>query len=165
MSKERRERGGEMRILVCSDSHGTVGGMLEAVEREHPSLVLHLGDLLRDAGDLAYRMPELAVCQVPGNCDGWTGEPKERYFEVEGRKILMGHGHQWQVKSGYEGAIAVARRQGADILLFGHTHRAYCQQEDGLWVMNPGSIRTGPGASYGMILLEKEKTLCYTTVL
>ena len=39
--------------------------------------------------------------------------------------------------------LGEARKSGVDILLFGHTHRACCQQlEDGLWVMNPGASRT-----------------------
>ena len=56
-----------------------------------------------------------------------------------------------------------ARQAGADILLFGHTHQAYAERlEDGLWVMNPGSCQSWDRTTYGVILLEKTDTLCYT---
>ena len=46
----------------------------------------------------------------------------------------------------------------ADILLFGHTHRAYCEQlGDGLWVMNPGTARS----SYGVITIQQGQTRCW----
>ena len=33
-----------MNILVLSDSHGNISNMEEAVEREKPDMILHLGD-------------------------------------------------------------------------------------------------------------------------
>ena len=75
----------------------------------------------------------------------------------------MMHGHTHGVKTGYGGAIAAARQVGSDILLFGHTHQAYAERlEDGLWVMNPGSCQSWGRSTYGVILLEKMDTLCYT---
>ena len=66
------------------------------------------------------------------------------------------------MKSTYDIAVQEGRKAGADILLFGHTHRAYCRQlEDGLWVMNPGASRT----SYGTILLEGGSITCTLTKL
>ena len=99
---------------------------------------------------------------VPGNCDGWTTAPAIKRITLQGRDILLSHGHLWGVKGGYDKAIGEARKSGVDILLFGHTHRAYCQQlEDGLWVMNPGASRT----SYGTILLEGDSISCTLTKL
>ncbi len=151
-----------MKLLVFSDSHNHLQPMLDAVQAESPDMVLHLGDLLRDAEALAAFYPKLPVTYVPGNCDGWTNEPNHRLLEVAGRRILMGHGHFWQVKQGYAGAVAAARDAGADILLFGHTHLPYCAHSDGLWVMNPGAVSGGGMVHYGIIILEKSKTMCYT---
>lgn len=151
-----------MKLLVFSDTHNHLHPMLETVEKQSPDMALHLGDLTRDAEELAAACPDLPVKYVPGNCDGWTGEPAVRLLEVAGRRILMGHGHLWQVKRGYGTAIAAARAAGADILLFGHTHLAYCEHIGGLWVMNPGTIRSGAAATYGVIVLENNDTLCYT---
>ena len=44
-----------MNILVLSDSHGNISNMEEAVEREKPDMILHLGDCWRDAERLAER--------------------------------------------------------------------------------------------------------------
>ena len=151
-----------MKILVFSDSHRTLSGMVQAIEEEKPDQVIHLGDLMSDAEELVWRFPRLPICMVPGNCDGWSTEPYTKRITLQGRHILLSHGHLWHVKSGYDAAIAEARKSGADILLFGHTHKSYCQQlEDGLWVMNPGASRS----SYGTILLEETAISCTLTKL
>ena len=146
-----------MKILVFSDSHRSRGGMLDAIDAHRPDQVIHLGDLQRDAEELTYVYPKLPICMVPGNCDGWTMDPLKKQITLAGKRILLSHGHLWGVKKGYEAAVADARAVGADILLFGHTHRALCQQlEDGLWMMNPGASR----ASYGLIRIEQGQIHC-----
>lgn len=123
--------------------------MYAAIDRHQPYQVIHLGDMMYDAEEVAERYPQLPFCMVPGNCDGWgTAVPVKKNITLEGKSILLSHGHRWGVKSGYDMAISDARAVGADILLFGHTHVPYCQRlEDGLWVMNPGPARS----SYGLI--------------
>ena len=37
-----------MKVLVLSDSHGNIFNMIQAVEREAPRMVFHLGDCWRD---------------------------------------------------------------------------------------------------------------------
>ena len=140
-----------MKILVFSDSHRSRAGMYKAIDTHKPDQVIHLGDVLEDAEEITYLYPKLPVCMVPGNCDGWTTLPAKKQITLGGKQFLLSHGHLWGVKRGYSAAVADARASNADVLLFGHTHLAYCQQlKDGLWVMNPGSSRS----SYGLILLE-----------
>lgn len=148
-----------MKILVFSDSHRSRVDMIDTIEQQQPDQVIHLGDLLQDAQDLTYVFPRLPIACVPGNCDGWTNEPLKNLITLEGQKILFSHGHLWHVKSGFEAAIADARKCAADILLFGHTHQPYCRLEDGLWVMNPGASRQ----SYGTILIQPGETRCFIT--
>lgn len=132
--------------------------MYSAIDRHRPQQVIHLGDMVSDAEEVAQHYPKLPFCTVPGNCDGWfTTEPLKKQITLDGKSILLSHGHRWGVKSGYDGAIADARAVGADILLFGHTHVPLCQQlEDGLWMMNPGPARS----SYGLVEIEKGKIDC-----
>lgn len=147
-----------LKILVFSDSHRSLGGMLDAIQKESPDTIIHLGDLQSDAEEIGYVYPKIPLIKVPGNCDGWTMEPLTRLVTILGHRILLSHGHLWYVKSGYQRAMLDARKADAHILLFGHTHQAYCQQtEDGLWVMNPGSARN----SYGTILLNQNSTECF----
>lgn len=146
-----------MKILVFSDSHRSRAGMLDAIDAHNPDQVIHLGDLQEDAQELTYVYPRLPVCMVPGNCDGWTMDPLKKQITLAGKKILLSHGHLWGVKRGYEAAVSDARASGADILLFGHTHKALCQRlEDGLWMMNPGTSRT----TFGLILIEDGAIQC-----
>lgn len=146
-----------MKILVFSDSHRSLAGMYHAIERQQPEQVIHLGDMMGDAEEVAYAYPKLPFCMVPGNCDGWTMEPPKKQITLAGISILLSHGHLWGVKQSYHAAYADARACNAQILLFGHTHKALCQQlEDGLWVMNPGMSRS----SYGLIELENGHIHC-----
>lgn len=149
-----------MKILVFSDSHGRMAHMLAAVRAKGPDLVLHLGDLMEDALALQAACPGLRVEYVPGNCDGLTWLPPTRLLEVEGRRLLLGHGHTWQVKRTEALALAAARVENAGLLLFGHTHRAVCRREGALWVMNPGAAKDG---SFGELVLEKQEMICYTS--
>ena len=142
----------DLKILVFSDSHRSRSGMYQAIDAHNPDQVIHLGDLMDDAEEVSYVYPTLPICMVPGNCDGWTTAPAIKNITLEGKQFLLSHGHLWGVKLGYGGAIAAARKAQADVLLFGHTHQAYCEQlEDGLWVMNPGASRS----SYGLITIEQ----------
>lgn len=147
-----------MKILVFSDSHRSLSGMYAAIDLHRPQQVIHLGDMMDDAEEVAEHYPRLPFCLVPGNCDGWgVAVPVKKQITLEGKSILLSHGHRWGVKIGYDAAIADARAVGADILLFGHTHVPLCRQlEDGLWMMNPGPARP----SYGLIEIENGEISC-----
>ena len=60
-------------------------------------------------------------------------------------------------------ACYAARECGAQILLFGHTHRPLVDWDGTLWVMNPGSIRDR--RTYGVITLEGGKIDCAAQTL
>lgn len=149
----------ELRIAVFSDTHGDIAHMEQVVHRERPDLVLHLGDLCRDFEELQARMPSQIMQNVCGNCDGFTMTPDQRILQVEGKRILMTHGHRYHVKSSYTSAVFAAREAQADILLFGHTHIACCEEVDGLWLLNPGACQGWRG-TYGLIELSSRETLC-----
>lgn len=148
-----------MKVAVFSDSHGDVDHMEQAIRREKPYLVLHLGDLCRDFQELQSRLPMQTMQNVCGNCDGFTEVPDRRILLIEGRRIFMTHGHRYHVKQTYGPAYYAALEAEADILLFGHTHIPCCEREGGLWMLNPGSCR-GSGGTYGVIEIENENTAC-----
>lgn len=127
--------------------------MMDLFRLHQPDMIFHLGDGSRDLDALYLEWPDLKAVGVPGNCDGWTGRPTEQVVELEGKRFLLTHGYTYHVKSGLEELIAGARGLGVDGALFGHTHRPYCQQLDGLWLFNPGSVGDN-SAHYGLITLE-----------
>ena len=90
-----------MKILVLSDSHGQFSAMEDAVLRERPDYIFHLGDHQRDARKLGKRFPDYPVISVPGNCD--LPLPTETLTvrqELGGVSMLLTHGHAYGVKGG-----------------------------------------------------------------
>lgn len=149
-----------MKILVLSDSHGGIGAMRRAVEAVNPHHILFLGDGLRDAEKLQKDYPHIPMDTVPGNCDMGALGDTEKLIELGGRRIFMLHGHTRNVKYDPMRAIYAAREYGAEILLYGHTHRACVDYDGTLYVMNPGTIGDRSKASYGIITIEKGKADC-----
>ena len=151
-----------MKLLIFSDSHGNVANMEDVVRLERPDRILHLGDLVRDAQSLQEKFPEIPVTFVPGNCDGYRPDlPDQRLFTLEGCKLLMTHGHIYQVKMGAWAAMRAAREAGAGLLFFGHTHEAFCEFQNGLWVVNPGSIGSLARPTYAVAILVEDGAVCY----
>ncbi len=129
-----------MILYVFSDSHGALDPILDIIETHPPDGILHLGDGIAQAEDLKSIYPHIPVYHVPGNCDFGSPLPPTLQVELEGKRLLLCHGHIWQVKGRMDLALAAARQAQADVLLYGHTHIAYAAPEpDGLWVVNPGS--------------------------
>ena len=139
-----------MRILVLSDSHGMPSRILDAVEA-HPEAeaLIFLGDGERDLDTVECYYHSLPnVIKVAGNCDFSSSLPLLRVVTLGGKKIYCTHGHAEHVKYGTDELLLRARQEGADIVLYGHTHTGVTCYDDGLYIMNPGSIRDG---HYGMI--------------
>ncbi|MBR5529463.1 MAG: metallophosphoesterase [Oscillospiraceae bacterium] len=148
-----------MKILVMSDSHAGMSFMRYCVDYVKPAHVIHLGDHYDDATVLAQEYPHIRFHQVPGNCDRYRCDPwmaEVLSYPIEGVKFFMTHGHRQMVKGGTGRLLADARASGVDAVLYGHTHRAECYEEDGLWVMNPGSCGSYSG-SVGVIEIQDEK--------
>lgn len=151
-----------MKLLIFSDSHGNVANMEDAVRLERPDRILHLGDLVRDAQALQEKFPDIPVTLVPGNCDGRRPDlPEQRVFTLENCKLLMTHGHIYHVKLSPAAAIRAAREAGANLLLFGHTHEAVCEFQQGLWVVNPGSVGSLARPTYAVAILAQDGAVSY----
>jgi len=131
-----------MRILVMSDSHRNTEAMLKAVARESPGLILHLGDHDADCAAIEADYPDIPLRSVRGNCDRSSAGPDRDEFKLDGMLFFMTHGNLYSVKSGYSSVIEAARRRGAAVLLFGHTHIPYLFAGKSLTIVNPGSIGT-----------------------
>ena len=146
-----------MKILVLSDSHSALNFMRRCIRAVKPDAVIHLGDHYDDGQAMAEENPHIRFHQVPGNCDRYRCPPgavEVCSYPIGGVWFHMTHGHRHGVKMGIGGLLADARKMGAQIVLYGHTHRVDCHQEpDGLWVMNPCSCGS-MGGSAGVIKIE-----------
>ena len=135
-----------MKILVFSDSHSSMRFMVKCVERIKPDAIIHLGDLYGDGETLAEQFPHIPIHQVKGNCDGYFAPMDARdmlCYPIGGVMMYMCHGHREDVKRQGTAVLALrARQYGAKIALYGHTHIVDCrQEEDGLWILNPGAAK------------------------
>ena len=142
-----------MNILVLSDSHGNLSNMEEAVERERPQLILHLGDCWRDAERLAERYPNIPMEHVPGNCDCRPEEPAEKLLFLGDCRVLICHGHTYGVKQSLLSAGFAAEEQNLDLFLFGHTHRPLVDMRGKTLFLNPGSIGDYHRPFYGIVTI------------
>ena len=154
-----------MKILVLSDSHSSLSFMRRCIDGVRPDAVVHLGDHFDDAEAMKEEYPGIRFYMVPGNCDRYRCHPNQPEILIDrvcGVDLYMTHGHLHHVKSGIGALLADARRSNARAVLYGHTHRADCyQEEDGLWVFNPGSAGYN-GGSAGILKTVGEKiTACY----
>ena len=149
-----------MRVLIVSDTHKSHRNLEKVLEKARPvDMLIHLGDT--EGGE--YYIAELAGCPVHivrGNNDFFSDLPREDEFEAEGHHIFMTHGHSYYVALGEERLKEEARQRGADIVMYGHTHRPSLTREEDLIILNPGSVayprQEGRRPSYMIMELDKE---------
>lgn len=145
-----------MILAVFSDTHGNTAGMLSAVRRMRPDVLVHLGDNLRDSAELAREFPELPLHAVPGNCDFARREPDTDTFMAGLVTVFATHGHRYSVKYGLDSLLNAAHFSGAGLVLYGHTHIARIDYYGGMTVVNPGTSGLGPQPSFALIEIDAD---------
>lgn len=154
-----------MKVVVISDSHGRMLDVYDAVERECPDAVIHLGDCYEDARELRHTYLDLPVYAVLGNNDWGADVPLQSVVTLEGVRIYLTHGHREGACFSSPGNVpARAAELGCSLALFGHTHVVYHAKHGTVEVLNPGSIslpRRGV-ASYAVLTLDEGRVDCIT---
>jgi len=148
-----------MNVLVFSDSHGNTEPMVEITRQIKPDLILHCGDHDRDALALTEAFPQIPLRVVRGNCDLGSRNPLRDTFELQGQRLVMTHGHQQHVKMSCGPLLQMGAAAGANILLFGHTHKALYKIVQGIHLINPGSAGIGK-QSCALLQLTDEGVTC-----
>lgn len=152
-----------MKILVFSDSHGSEQGMVDAIrENQDVQMIIFLGDGERDFESTLSQLGiapygsdgSVRTLQVCGNCDRYSMSPVTLTADLAGVKTMITHGHDQNVKYGYARLTIEAKEKGCCLVLFGHTHKQYMHEKDGLTLLNPGSIRSG---KYAVICINDGK--------
>ncbi len=138
-----------MRILVVSDSHGHFFRFKDVVEKHRDAeLIFFLGDGKRELEDICDLFPERKILAVKGNCDYISPLPSVNCISTEQGKILYTHGDVFNVKFGTQRLEESAQKEGARLILYGHTHKRDARYLDGMYIFNPGSL--GSDGSYGI---------------
>jgi len=152
-----------VKIMVVSDTHGALlQPIINAMKKEeNVDVLIHCGDKFKDAELLSKELGIKTLYRVPGNCDFDTKHKSMLFLELQGKYVLITHGHLQHVKDGMEILKKYAEDNHADIVLFGHTHKSFNEWDKNILYFNPGStILPKEGkASFGIInLLENEIT-------
>ena len=129
-----------MKALIVSDTHGSHRNLERVIEKEQPlDLLIHLGDV-EGGEDYIEAIADCPVHVVAGNNDFFSELPREEEFFVGGSHIFITHGHYYYVSMSEERLKEEARGRGADIVMYGHTHKPSITREDDLITLNPGSL-------------------------
>jgi len=140
---------GSLRLALVADTHASPHERTaERLRAARPDAILHAGDIgapqARVLGELADIAPTLAV---RGNIDGTDNElPDELAIAVRDEArgetlftILLLHIAVYGPKLRADVARR-ARAAGAAIVVCGHSHVPFIGRDQGLTVMNPGSV-------------------------
>lgn len=124
-------------------------------------LILHTGDLVEEKviDDLSALAP---VEVVAGNNDplsvfhrwGW-----KRIVEVGPWKIGMTHGHRGSAANTPDNAFRTFANEAVDVIVFGHSHKPFCEEREGILLFNAGSPtdkRFEPYFSVGLLTFDSK---------
>jgi uncharacterized protein len=150
-----------MKVAVLADTH-TIGTTRTIPMGAWPYLetsdhILHAGDVCDPAVlDELHALAPLTV--VMGNCDGpdvrsW-GATDQAVVELDGIRIAMVHDSG--LSAGRRKRMR-ARFEDARVVVFGHSHMPFNEDDDGLLLFNPGSPtwkRRAPFTSMGLLWIE-----------
>jgi uncharacterized protein len=124
-----------MKIGVVSDTHNYFDPRIPELLRgvDH---ILHAGDI--GLPRILVQLEEIApVTAVIGNTDeAHFRYPLIEVVELDGRRYLIHHiVNPRALTDSLRQRVAKER---PDVVVFGHTHKAFCEQVDGLLFFNPG---------------------------
>ena len=128
-------------LTVVSDTHSTdshrlSGRTLDAVREA--DLVAHAGDFMRESVLDDFERESARLLGVTGNNDDAAIRsrlPEARNFTYGGLTFAMTH-----TRRGGSTALSLfGRQRGADVVLFGHSHRPTYDATGEVALLNPGS--------------------------
>lgn len=155
-----------MKALIISDSHGMRSSLEEVFARAgRVDMIIHLGDVYRDE-EFIRQNAKCQVYMIAGNNDYNTSLKREEIIELGHYKALLTHGHKYYVNYGTDAIAEEGHTIGMDIVMFGHTHIPMIKQENGLFLINPGSLayprQANRKRSFIIMELDREEKLHFS---
>ena len=131
-----------MKILIFSDTHSNTEDPIEIIRKEpEVNAIIHSGDCEKDADIIHQAFPNIPMYSVPGNCDILSSNPDDLIVTLEGKKVLITHGHKYAVKYGLTSLKNKAHYEEFDLVVFGHTHISLIEYFGNTVIVNPGSLK------------------------
>lgn len=154
-----------MKVLIVSDTHRKNKHYFEVLKLHNPDMVIHCGD----AEGSEYALTEAAECPVKivmGNNDFFCSLPRELEFQIGKYKVWVTHGHNYYVSLGSEYIKKEAAAKGADIVMYGHTHKPVIDTSGDVIALNPGSLsyprQEGHKPTYLIMETDADQELHFT---
>jgi putative phosphoesterase len=130
-----------MRAAIFSDIHGNLPALeavLDDIARRQVDAIYCLGDLVGYApfpNEVTERIRREQRMLLP-----------DIRTVVDGKRLLLVHGsprkmNEYLFEDRPVSSFArIAASSKADVIVFGHTHKPYVKQVDGVWFVNVGSV-------------------------
>ena len=165
-----------VKLGIVSDIHCNLVGLQEALAAMGPvDELLCLGDSIdrsRFSNEVIALLKAMDTHIILGNHDEiflsgargqdgadaalvafLAGQPLRRMLTYGRKKVLMIHSTPWEPRGEYiyphNPKLATFAEQGADFVLYGHTHAQVVRRIGGVVVLNPGSAGEGRDTSTG----------------
>ena len=146
-----------MRIAVVSDSHRNLYMLDKALtDAGNVDSIIHLGDGVRDLIKVNEKF-KLPVEYVYGNNDFGISPVYEKVIIKNGIRILLTHGHRYNLYYGVEDLYSKALQVEAQVVLYGHTHIQNVERIGDILFLNPGSVSLPRDAKPGFAVLTINK--------
>ncbi|MCC6095413.1 MAG: metallophosphoesterase [Eubacterium sp.] len=131
----------ENKVLIMSDNHGDIAAMNRIIQREWPfDVLVHCGDFQCNLDLVLEHRAEFRLLAVQGNCDLRSEFPEEKISDIGDFRVMIVHGHHHYVDFDTDVLAGAAARNHADIVCYGHTHVPEIKEQNGILVLNPGSL-------------------------
>lgn len=158
-----------MKILIVSDTHRMDDNLQEVIRAQAPlDMLIHLGDA--EGSEFQIGTWVNAGCRlemVLGNNDFFSDLEREIELELGPHRILLTHGHYYNVSLGIEALRQEAIERNCDIAMYGHTHRPFLEIGREVTVLNPGSLsyprQEGRKPSYMIMEMDEDGAVQYHT--
>lgn len=154
-----------MKVLIVSDTHGKHRSLDRALEEAGEfDMFIHLGDV-EGGEEYINAVIDCEKHMVRGNNDFFSELPQEEEFYIGKYRVFITHGHNYYVSLDTECLREEGRSRNVDIVMFGHTHRPFLEQSDGVTLLNPGSLsyprQEGRKGSYMIMEIDEKGKIKY----
>lgn len=151
-----------MKVLIVSDTHRKDENLQKVIAENGPfDMLIHLGDSEGSEEKItSWAGKDCTLHMVLGNNDFFSNLDRELEVRIGKYRVLLTHGHYYNVSLGVERLEEEARERNVDMVMYGHTHRPFYQVNKGIYILNPGSLsyprQEGRKPSYMIMELDDQ---------